>query len=129
MRKFGGTWKILDNKLDAEEEDLADWKRVNGPAVGCIPEGARVHFAQELSLAVSPPASFSRLIGKITAHTAKNILRDLYEESLRIYHGIPVQEEKQQIQRPLVWKRRSPRTKRSKLREQKRVFGGANMPA
>mmetsp|Transcript_5855 Transcript_5855/g.36300 ORF Transcript_5855/g.36300 Transcript_5855/m.36300 type:complete len:253 (-) Transcript_5855:460-1218(-) len=129
MRTFDGTWKILEKKLGSEKEDLTDWKAVDEPAVRCSPTGAHVHFAQELCLAVSPPASLSRIIGKITAHTAKNILRDLYEESLRIYHGIPVQEEVQRIQRPLVWKRRSPRTRRSRLREQKRVLDDANMPA
>lgn len=129
MRTFDGTWKIVENKLGSEEEDRVDGKPMDGPAAGCSPEGARVHLAQELSLAVSPPASLSRMIGKITAHTSKNILHDLYEESLRIYHGIPVQEEVQQVQRPLMWKRRSMRTKRSRLREGKRVLDDATTPA
>lgn len=129
MRRFDGTWRIKAKDSNLGKENEVDSKPMEGRKVGCSPQVARVDLVQELSLAVSPPASLSRMIGKITAHTARSVLLDLYEESLRIYQGRPIEDEDQAIRRPLVWKRKSPRTKRSRLREQGRPSGEMQTPA
>lgn len=110
LRNFIGRWEMQElNQGIGGEKPITT---VLDPWAESLPRITCVDLTQEMSLACSPPHSIRHLIGRITAHTTQNVLKDLYTEALRLHEGRPVKEEVV-VNRPPLWKTRAKRRRRT----------------